>query len=808
MLRNIFIITVRNLWRNKVYSLINIFGLAVGLTAAILVIMYVQDELSYDQFHEKKQNIYRLGFEEQRDDNLLKYAKIPFPAKEVLLQNIPDIKDITRMYSNTKVGGPVMFQIGQEIYAEENLYFVDPNYFDFFDFNLFQGDSKTALENINSVVITEQIALKYFGRKEVIGESITVNFGRAISLEVTGVMENLPENSHIAFDILLPVKFLQREWIAAYDYDFERDWKWSGAYTYLLLNSNSDIRSLESKLPVVVKEFFEEIDPASFILSAIPMTDIHLYSNYTREMNVGGSIIQIYALGIIAGLILIIASINFMNLATARSLKRSKEVGIRKVMGAARFSLILQFMSEALMISIISLIHSLLLVNLLLPAFNYFMGKAYIISEFLMEPSLMIGALLTTVMVGIISGIYPALFLSSFSPSQALKKNQKGSGHLSTRKLLVILQFTVSIVFILAVIVVHQQLSFISDKDLGFDKDQVLIVHDKSIGPKRYKLWHQEVMKHPTISDTYYGHIPGKSMWSNTITPEGALTDEGVPTKLLYAGYNIVDFFGLKLIEGRGFQKGVDNDTILDRSSFILNESMVSRLGWKNKAIGKEIEWVGGTDNKTLIKGKVVGVIQDFHQESLHQPIAPLLIKLADWGDKAVKFNSNQNEETRAFVEASWKGLFPDRIFSYSYLDDYLSRQYDKENKLSKMIIYFTSLAIFISCLGLFGLVAYVTEQRNKEFAIRKTLGATVSQITTLVARDFLKLVIVASVIACPMGWYVMREWLNGFAYQVTLSTTYFLEAVLVSVFVALATIIYHALKAAESNPVDSLRNE
>ncbi len=808
MFRNMIVIGLRNLWRNKLYSFINVLGLAVGLTASILVMILVQDELSYDQFHQHRDQIHRVSFQEMRDGNLVRYAKIPFPAKQVFLDNLPEVTSINRLYSNTKVGGPVTFATADHRFSEMGLFFTDPNFSEFFGFEWLAGDPATALTDDRSIVLTESMAIKYFGKLDVVDESMTVQFGNPVSLRVTGVIADLPLNTHMALDMLMPIEFLRGQWVHWYNYDFEKDWKWAGAFTYTKLQPGTSVSGFENRMQSLVAPYFADQDAETFELQSIPMTDIHLYSEYAGEMNPGGSIIQLYIIAALAIVILVVASVNFMNLATARSVRRAREVGIRKVMGASKSSLVVQFTGEAVIVSVMALVHCLLLINLILPVFNTFMDKEYTLSALFMNPPMIAGTIAVTLITGVLSGLYPAFFISSFMPSRALKSDYKVKGQLSIRQILVTVQFVVSIVFVLAVIVIQSQLSYVRQKDLGFEKDQIMIMTDKSLDAAEYRLWKNELEKNPHVLDTYLGHVPGKSAWTNTITPEGFEADDALSTSLLYTGYDVIDFFGLEIVSGRSFDRALDEDTVFNRSSFIINEYLAERLDWNENAVGKEIEWIGGNDNKTLIRGKVVGVVADFHQNSLFQPIGPLLMRLSDWGDQAIKFEIDQTEAVRNFAENTWYRLFPDKIFSYEYLDEELAKQYESEERLSQMISYFTVLAVIISCLGLFGLVAYIAENRKKEFAIRKTLGAEASQVVFLVLSNFSGLLVIAAVLALPIGWMMMNRWLDEFAYRITVGPQHFVLTITVCTIVAFATIIFQALKASYANPVDSLRGD
>ena len=809
MINNYLKIAWRNLIRNKTYSLINILGLATGIAAAILVVVFVTDELSYDQFHSKKDRIYRLSFEEPRQDDIFRYAKIPFPAKEVLMESIPEIEDITRVYNNTKVSGAPMIHVDEEIYAEPDLWFAEPGFFDVFDFEMIAGDPKTALTISNSAVITESTAMKYFGDEDPIGKEI--RYYKNTVLEVTGVTKDPPVNSHLQFSLLVPIELIRGIWVKNYNYDFEVDWNWAGSHNYMMIKEGATVEAVESKFDQLVTDHFQEINEG-FKLIAFPMKDIYLKSIFKGEMQPAESearLIQLYIFSIIAGVILLVAAINFMNLSTARSVKRAREVGIRKVMGAQRKFLVMQFQGEALLIAFLALAHAVLFVNLSLPLFNHFTGKEYSFNDKILNIEIVSISIGLTVLIGLLSGIYPALFLSSFKPIKTLKNDFKTAGNFSLRKVLVVVQFAISIIFISAVVVVYNQLDFIRSKDLGFDRKQILVINNRTVNTPEYEVLKSELSKSPNVSEVYLGHIPGKAVWGNSVIPEGYTEDEEVSVALMYAGYGLTEFFDINLLSGRPFSKSLDVDTVNERSSFIINKHFADFLGWGvDGALNKELRWIGGNNNKQLIKGRVVGVVDDFHFSSLYEGVRPLVVRLSNWGEIAVKYKAKNTKELLPFVEDTWNNIIPTQKFDYSFLDEEIQAQYEKEENLSSLINYFTLLAIFISCLGLFGLASFTVEQRRKEFAIRKTLGATVTQISNLISTDFGKLILIAAVFACPLAWFALQQWLDGFAYRIELSSWYFGLAVLMGLAVAFSTILIQVLKAAKTNPVESLRNE
>ena len=582
MVKNFLRIAFRNLLRSKMFSLINILGLAIGIAAALLVVIYVIDEVSYDQFHSKKDRIYRLSFEEQRKDHNIRYAKVPFPVRNVLMEAIPEIEDITRIYSNTKVSGAAMIHVDEEIYIEPDLWFAENSFFETFDFEFIAGSSLEALSIRNTAVITESTARKYFGEDDPIGK--TIKYYQSTTVEVTAVVKDPPIQSHLQFSVLLPVELLRERWNKVFNYDFEKDWKWAGSYSYVRLKEGARIEDVESKFPQLVSEHFQEVND-SFKLIAYPMKDIYLKSTFDGEILPTESArdTQLYIFSVIALIILLVAAINFMNLSTARSIKRAREVGIRKVMGAHRGTLVFQFLGEAIVISFLALAHAILAVNLLLPMFNQFTSKNFGFMETVLSSEIMLIAIAITLLIGVLSGVYPAFFLSSFKPIKTLKNDFKVKGNLGIRKLLVIAQFSIAIVFISAVVVVYQQLSYIKDKDLGFEREQMLIINNRTLDKKQFSVLKSELLKHPGVSDVYLGHIPGRQAWGNTITPEGYTREEALSVAIMYVGYEINEFFDIDIVSGRSFLETMDYDSINDRSSFMINRKMAKLIGWMNK---------------------------------------------------------------------------------------------------------------------------------------------------------------------------------------------------------------------------------
>lgn len=806
MIKNFIKVAFRNLIRNKLYTTINILGLALGIAACQLVLNYVMHETGYDNWHSKKDRIFRLTQELDSPDDLMKYAKVPHPAKPLLLQEFPEVEKVTRVYPNAVIGGKIKMKYEDSQHYEEDILMVDPNFFEIFDFELLTGNESTALMNPNSLLLTESMAIKYFGDEPALGK--TMNYNGQSNLEITGVIKDIPENSHMKFEFLIPMEHLRNFWVKNFNYDFEVDWKWSGAATYLLLKPGADPIELESKLPGFVKNHFRGEKQEIATLELQPLTAIHLNADMKGEVGTSGSASQLYVFTIIALLILIVAAINFMNLATAKSVKRAREVGIRKVMGARRTNLIYQFVGEALVIAFIALLHAYLITNLAWPVFNHFTDKNLAFVDFLINPLILTGSLGITFFTGILAGVYPAFFLSSFQPVKTLKNDFKGNGSLSLRKVLVLLQFVISIVFILAILVVGNQLDYLKNKDLGFNKEAIITINDQGNAGKHFDVLRNRLMSNRTIKDVYRGQILGGTVWSNSVVPEGFQKEEAIGVSMLYTGDNFTDIFEISVTMGRKFDQDRDADNDNEKCAFLINEAAQQKFGWQDDPIGKEVQWVGGNDNKTLIKGKVVGVVEDFNYRSLYEKIEPIIIILSNWGHIAVKVDTKNLQESITFIQTEWEELAPGWDFDFSFLDKTLDAQYKKEERLSQVIRYFAGLAIFVSCLGVIGLVSFIVEQKKKEIAIRKTLGASVRHVLGLISSGFVKLVLLSALIGCPVAYFLMQNWLENFAYRIALDLDMFVFALVGNLAIVLLTITSHTLHAATENPVKSLRQE
>jgi ABC-type antimicrobial peptide transport system permease subunit len=775
MFKNYLKIAFRNLLKQKVYSLINISGLAVGIAVCILIFLWVQDELSYDRFHENADQLYRVVFEYEANGQILHHWRTPPPLAAGLIETYPEVINATKFHSHE----------GVLVSYEEKKFrqtggFTDTAFFEIFANFFVKGDPQTVFANPNSVVISERMAAKFFGKADPVNKILRVD--NQLDLTVTGVIRNWPGNSYLKFDFLTQFEHLER--IAGYGN--VEDWRDWGYNTFLLLSGEANISQLNQKITDYMKTIF----PDTRLLYLQPLTHIHLYSLEGR-----GSITFVYIFSLIAVFILIIACVNFMNLTTARSIKRAKEVGLRKVIGASKLSLIRQFFGESILISFIALLLSIGLVELLLPAFNDLSGKTLsldILAKTRMLPVL-IGITLVT---GVISGIYPALFLSSFKPVMVLKGSLK-IGSSSLRNALVVFQFSLSILLIICTIIVSDQLNFIRNKRLGFEKNNVVYMPLNNSLVNQYESFKNELLEHPNIlqvtaTSSKVGISP---KWSTDLQKwEGNHEERMIKIALISVDEDFAKTFNLEMASGRFYAKG-----FADENSMVLNEAAINAMGLE-EPIGKRV-WD---------ESVIVGIVKNFNFRSLHREIGPLaLLMVPDWHTQiAIKLKAHHIPQALQYIEEVSRKFSPEFPFEYSFLDQEFDEMYRSELRMEEIFYYFTSMAILISCLGLLALAAFAAEQRTKEIGIRKVLGASVSGVLFLLSKSFTRWVIWANVIAWPVAWYVMNQWLQNFAYRIDIGIWTFLLAGALALIIALLTVGYQAIKAAFSNPVEALRYE
>lgn len=793
MIKNYFKIALRNLWRHRGFSFINVAGLSIGITAGFFIFMYVAFELSYDKFHSKADRIYRLVTDIKTPSETINAGITSWAFAPNIKADLPEVESFVRTS-----GGSFLVRRGNIKFQEERSMFADSAFFKVFDFKLLQGDPKTALKIPASIVFTESTAKKYFGNANPMGQTVLVT-GDAVPAIVTGVMKDFPENSQIKADMVISMTSLTQK----FNKGIDDQWGNFGATTYLLLKPGTTQKALEAKLPAFLQNRDGEGMKKSqmfYTLFLEPLKTVYLYSK--RGGQETGSISNVYIFGIVAIFILLIACINFINLTTARSVERAKEVGIRKVVGAERGQLASQFIGESVVLCLIAFILTLIFSALLLPMFNQLAGKTISAGVFSNWYYLTI-LFVTSVGIGLLAGIYPALVLSSFKPVMVLKGRFSGSNKGNVlRKTLVVAQFSISIALIIGTIVVYTQMDFMRNRDLGFSKDQMLVLNTND-DPAKDAL-KQAISLLPGVKSTASASsIPGggnSGAYSEIENKKGDLQIANLD--LYFVDYDYVNQFKIKMVAGRSFSRDFGTDTA---QAMLINEAAVKLFGYSSpqQAIGRRFKQWGR-------EGKIVGVMKDFHFRSLQEVIKPLTmrIELRNLDLITVKVSPKNLSATLAQIENKWKVLIPNRPYNYYFLDEFFDRQYRSEQRFGKLFFNFAVLAIFISCLGLLGLASYSTLQRTREIGIRKVLGASVSGIVNLLSVDFLKLVIASFFIAMPLAWYFMHKWLQDFAYRIDISWWVFVLAGILAIMVAIATISFQAIKAAMSNPVKSLRSE
>lgn len=811
MLKNYFKIAWRNLARNRVFSAINIAGLAIGLASCMLISLYVIDELSFDRFHEKADRIVRTTFKGTMQGGIINESHAMPPTAAALKADYPEVLEATRL----RQGGKPMVFLNSKLYNDDKLAFVDSNFFSVFTLPLIEGSPKTALLEPNTVVLSETTAQKYFGKTDVVGKIITLKDWNK-TLRVTGVMKDIPSNSHFRFDLLGSMVTL--------DEAKSTSWMTSEFFTYLVLPEGYDYKKLEAKLPatidkyispqlkqsmgVTITEFRKQGNNLELRLQRL--TDIHLHSDFQYDLDANGDITYVYIFGAVAVMMLLIACINFMNLSTAGSSKRAREVGVRKVMGSEKSELVGQFLTESILLTSLALVLAILLSIIALPVFNDLSGKNLSL-QWDAVPGLIPVLIGFGLFVGVFAGSYPAFFLSSFQPITVLKggasmiKFSSSGKSFNLRSGLVIFQFFMSIILIVGTTVVYQQLRFIRNKKLGYNKDQVIVIPAWSLGKNmeafRDGLTHDSRVENVSLS----GYVPAGPSDNNnfTVNPDGKI-DQMVKTLRYDIDYNYIATLGMEIARGRNFSKEYGTDS----TAIIINETAVKTFGWTpENAIDRIITRNDNEGKKATFR--VIGIVKDFHFRSMHEQIGPLVMTLNNgWGWMMVKARSAEVSGLLTSMKNNWEGFHPDMPFSYTFLDERFNETYKAEQKTGQILGTFAGLTIFVACLGLFGLAAFTAEQRTKEIGVRKVLGASVAGIIGLLSRDFLKLVIIALLIATPAAWWLMDRWLQAFAYKINVTWWMFALAGALSVLVALCTIAYQSIKAALMNPVESLRSE
>ena len=811
MFKNYFNVALRNLIKHKFYSLINILGLSIGLTCFLMISLYVVDELNYDNFHADTERIYRLDFSGNINGSEFITALASAPAGPTLPDEYPEVEEALRIRGS---GNWTVKKKGTEdAYNEEDVAFVDANFFTFWDYQLTNGDPQTCLERPNTLVINESTARKVFGDEDPVGQTVVLDNDE--DWEVTGVYADMPSNSHFSLNMMLSM--------ASREEAQSKFWMSFNFNTYLKLQEGFDPAELEAKFPDLIQkyigpeieqfmgasmeEFYEAGNSAGFYL--FPLKEIHLYSDKLGDLGANSDIKYVLIFTAIALFILILACINFMNLSTARSAGRAKEVGVRKVMGAYKSHLRGQFLLEAFIITLISIVIGYIACFLVLDQFNGLANKSLKFSS-LLSPTFVLIMIIVLSVVGFLAGSYPAFFLARFRPVEVLKGKVnlglKGGGLRST---LVVLQFCVSIIMIIGTAIVYQQLSYIQNKKLGFDKDHVVLIHNPWMMGEKVESFKNEVVQYAEIKHgTLSGFLPVPSNNNNNLWFPGAspTKEESYVFSEFQVDHDYLTTLDIEVLQGRDFSRDFPSDS----SAIILNEAAVQRLGWIDEPLGKKLSSYGGSqENPTVETFTVIGVVKNFHFQSLRNQIDPLVFQLnRSWGYLSLKVSGENLPQTIDFLKEKWIEFAPGQPFEYSFLDERFNDMYESEQKLGQIFGVFAFLAIFIACLGLYGLAAFTAEQRTKEIGVRKVLGASIMSIITLLSKEFIKLVGIAFVIAAPISYYFMNEWLQDFENRTNINVTVFLLAGILALVIAWVTMSFQSWNAARINPARSLKDE
>jgi putative ABC transport system permease protein len=807
MIKNYFKTALRNLFKNKFYTFINIIGLAAGLATCLLIFLYVLDELSYDKYNKKAERIFRVNNEIKFGGNYADLAVAPALMGPTMVKEFPAVQQYTRL----RWYGGFLVRKGNQNLREGRVGYGDSTLFDVFTLPMLDGDPKTALKEPHSLVITETIAKKYFDRINVVGETMLIN--DTGNYKITGVIKDIPPQSHFYFDFFVP--FIEN------DDSRSPNWLSENYNTYVVLRQASDAKKLEPELNKMMDRYAgpEIKDVINLSLddfkksggyiraSFTPLIAVHLHSNKIGELWGNGNMQFVYIFSAVAVFILLIACVNFMNLSTARSSNRAKEVGVRKVLGSLRKNLIQQFLTESILISFIALLLSILIAWLLLPYFNQLAGKSIHVNA-LFQPSMLASLVALMLAVGLLAGSYPAFFLSAFQPIVVLKgKLAAGFKRSWLRNALVVFQFFISILLIIGTIVIYTQLNYIRSKDIGFNRKQVLVINSTDALRDHAATFKNELLQISGVENaSLSGYLPVNYNRSNDALFTTPALDQktAMSSQVWGIDESYVPTLGMKIFQGRNFSLQFPTDS----TAMIINEAAAKFLNTK-EVLDKKLYRIQDIQTKKVDEFHVIGVVKDFNFSSLRQVVTPLAFVLRkETGNISVRISTAKIPSIIAQIETKWKALSPSLPLDYSFMDDQFNNLYTTEQQTGRIFITFAVLAILIACLGLFGLVTYAAEQRTKEIGIRKVLGADVSNIVSMISKDFLKLVLVASVIAFPIAWWAMHKWLQDFAYRVSISWWVFAFAAAMAIIIALLTISFQAIKAAVANPVKSLRTE
>ena len=791
MLKNIIKTAFRHILKHLGYSILNILGLTLGITSAIFLIIYVADEVSYDRYHEKADRIYRVSSSIKEADDQFTWIVAQIPFGPAVVHDYPEVQSFVRFINMPRA----LYKFEDKEFNEENFYYVDSTLFDIFSYKVIKGEVKSALLAPRKIILTEKIANKYFGKTDPIGKTLTTGTD---TYEVTGVIEDIPSNSHFRFDAVAARNNLPKQL---------GSWGNFGVFTYLLFPDKFDVKAFEKKMEgmydTYMKTIFQQLK-ITIKYNLEPLTRIHLYSKNAGEPEPTGSITYVYIFGIVAIFLVLIAAMNYMNLATARSTRRAREVGLRKVVGSRRLPLVLQFISESMVFTVVSLVLSIVLILILLPKFNLLAGKSFDI-HVIYSPVVILSLLAIIIIVGIFGGSYPAFFLSRFSPVTVLKGEiTQGSAGSLFRKILVVIQFSVSVIMIICTLVVFRQLNYLKNMDQGFDQQNVIGLQLNGPMVRKYPVLKQVLsenqnIKYVTSTNTSVGEGSAKVIFQ--VETDQGMSNRGI--NFAVVDHDFIETLGIKMVQGRNFQKDMPSDTL---TGVVVNETFAKRMNWA-EPVGKKVT-LGNAPNY-FINGRVIGVMKDYHQTGMYNGIESLLLIWRPINNVVyIKLNGIETSKTLSFIETKWKELFPDQPFVYTYLMDRFKGQFQADEKRGLVFTLFTVLAILIACLGLFGLASYMVEQRTKEIGIRKVFGANENTILGLISRDFLVLVTIGIVIAIPTAYYFMHKWLENYVYRMKIGPSVLIIAALLTIAITFITISYKAYQAAIMNPAKALKAE
>ena len=790
MIKNIIKTAIRHIWKYFGYSFLNIIGLTLGITSSLFLVIYVFDEVSYDSYHEKADCIYRVSSTiTERDDQFTwVVAQIPFGPQ--VAKDYPEIQSYVRFINMPRE----LYKYEDKEFNEDNFFYVDSTLFDIFTYKVIKGDAKAAISQPNKIALTQKTAVKYFGNTNAIGKSLTAGDK---TYEVAAIIENVPFNSHFRFDAVASRNNLPKQ---------IGSWGNFGVYTYLLLPENIDAKAFETKLQGMYDNYMKSIFEALNIkikYTLEPIKRIHLYSTNAGEPEPTGSITFVYIFGIVAFFLVLIAAMNYMNLATARSTKRVKEVGLRKVVGSRRGPLLFQFLAESVFLTLVSLVLSIILILIFLHKFNSIAGKSFDLS-ILVSPVMLISLLGIILIVGILGGSYPAFYLSRFNPSTVLKGElTQGSSGNYFRKILVVTQFSISVIMIISTLVVFNQLNYLKTMDQGFDQKNVVSLRLNRAMINKYPVLKTSLLRYPGIkyvcsTNTPIGEGSGKILFN--VETDMGMSERGI--NFTVVDHDFINALGIKIVEGRNFQRDMPSDTLL---GVIVNETFVKRMGW-TEALGKKIQAYG---NPNALNARVVGVMADYHQTGMYNEIESLLLAYRINNNIVyIKLDDKEKGKALNYIETQWNETFPNQPFSYTFLSERFNNQFEADENRGFIFTLFTILAIIIACLGLFGLASYMVEQRTREIGVRKVFGANEFIILQMILKYFLKLSAIAILIAIPIAYYFMHNWLENYVYRIKISVFILIAAALITILISLITVSFKAYQAAILNPAESVKSK